>query len=219
LRKKEKGLLILREDGIYKKCTECAKEKLLEEFHKDKNQRSGYSCSCKLCATTRTKQYVATHPEEASNAKKRWAIANRQQYLKNQRVAQARRRARKLGLPDTFTKEDEDFLLQYWHYTCAVCGAERGIYNDIVLDHWIPIASPACLGTIPGNIVPLCQATKNCPSDILACNNRKSSKDPVVWLVATYGERKAKVKLKAIETFFLAAKAFQERRTPCDAVS
>ena len=32
-----------------KTCTKCSKEKEVEEFHKDKNNSSGYRACCKVC--------------------------------------------------------------------------------------------------------------------------------------------------------------------------
>src|SRR4030095_13167308 len=81
------------------------------------------------------------------------------------------------------------------------------------IDHWIPLADPASPGTVPWNMLPLCHWKKNTKNSSHApyCNASKGAKDPVVWLTEKLGPRKAKAKLKEIETFFARA---QERSTP-----
>jgi group I intron endonuclease len=46
LRPRERIIFII--DGK-KKCSICGVEKIVEEFGKDKNQRSGYTCACRSC--------------------------------------------------------------------------------------------------------------------------------------------------------------------------
>ena len=208
LRKRRRVQIIIRDGIEYKWCASCKKEQVLSDFRKDSKQRSGYFPYCNRAMADRAACYAEDHPEEARLAKQRSTKADPQRYRRIQRVGQARRRARKRNLPDTFTSRDEVFALQYWHYACAVCGAERGLYNDIVMDHWIPIASADCPGTVPGNMLPLCQALKGCPIDHPACNSRKTSKEPLAWLATKLGARAAQTKLKKIEVFFSAARQF-----------
>ena len=151
------------------------------------------------------KQYRASHPEHRE-WEKRWHDDHREQERPRKRQRKHARRAKLATLPVHWTAATEAFALQYWHYTCAVCGRERELTLDIALDHWIPVASPACPGTIVGNMIPLCHGTKG--SSVLlpiACNQHKGKKDPRIWLVERLGKVKARAKLKAIEAFFLEA--------------
>jgi hypothetical protein len=62
-------------------------------------------------------------------------------------------------------------------------------------DHWIPLASPDCPGSIPTNIVPLCHGEGG-------CNNSKGKHNPVEWLDRRFGKRKAKQVLARILAYF-----------------
>lgn len=122
----------------------------------------------------------------------------RQNNLVKSRIAESRRRARKRNLPDTFTHDQWLECLEYFNHCCAVC--ERQL-NDLfgehkaAMDHWKPLSSKECTGTVPENIVPLCHG-------IDGCNNSKGSKLPDQWLKDTYGIRKAKAILKRIDDYF-----------------
>jgi hypothetical protein len=109
-----------------------------------------------------------------------------------------RRRARKLALPDYFTILDWQYALDYFNDCCAACGRQLtdlfGTHKANA-DHWIPLASPDCPGTVPGNIVPLCGGEGG-------CNNSKSDKDPEEWLIARFGKRKGKAILQRINAYF-----------------
>ena len=98
-----------------------------------------------------------------------WWKSNRTRAL----VYAANRRARRAALPDTFTETEANFMLTYWHFCCAICGNQRGFFWSLAHDHWIPLASPQCPGTIAENIIPLCHGQGG-------CNNSKADKDPVV---------------------------------------
>ena len=159
-------------------------------------------------------------PERFRDRERRWREKNREalrtreaQWRTEHKEAQiaiaARKRARKKGLPDTFTEADALFVREYWQYACAVCGREEGLFHRLEYDHWIPISSPACPGTIPGNMLLLC-GVKRGASGHPCCNTSKRAKDPIIWLTEKLGPRQARAKIKEIETFFVAAKAFAE---------
>jgi hypothetical protein len=105
------------------------------------------------------------------------------------------RRARKQALPDTFTYEQEQFCRQYFHYTCAYCGQEASFSCCIAMDHFIPLESTACPGSVVGNMLPACHGD-------FGCNNTKRSQDPHVWLLQRFGKRKAAQIIKHIEAYF-----------------
>jgi hypothetical protein len=114
-----------------------------------------------------------------------------------------RRRARKRGLPDTFTVIEQAFCRQYFHYSCAICKREEGFEWIVSMDHWIPITSTACPGTIATNMIPLGHG-------LGGCNNSKSDKDPEPWLTKRFGKRKAAVILKRIHAYFALVAAKEQ---------
>lgn len=112
----------------------------------------------------------------------------------------ARRKALKKGLPDTFSQEEQKFMHQYWGYACAVCGNQQGFLWGLAEDHWIPLASPLCPGTIATNMIPLCHGNGG-------CNNSKHIRDPHEWLHEHFPPAQAKRILKAAETYFALVRA------------
>jgi hypothetical protein len=114
------------------------------------------------------------------------------------KAAETRRRTRKKGLPSAFTGEDWLRSLNYFNGCCAVCGHPlRDLFgmHTAAADHWIPLSSPNCPGTVPTNIVPLCHGEGG-------CNNTKHASEPVEWLARTFGKRRAKTILNRIEAYF-----------------
>jgi hypothetical protein len=111
-------------------------------------------------------------------------------------------RLRRRSLPNTFTLDDWERALDYWGYACAVCARPRGLWHTISQDHWVPLTSPDCPGTVPSNMLPLCYGADG-------CNNSKGKKDPALWLVEKLGKRKGKKKWAEIETYFGWVAQFQ----------
>jgi hypothetical protein len=107
----------------------------------------------------------------------------------------SRRRARKRSLPNTFTPDDWRLALEYWDYRCAVCGRAEDESIAMAADHWIPLAHPDCPGTVPTNIIVLCDGKGG-------CNTSKSKQNAAKWLVEKLGEEKAREKLAEIEAYF-----------------
>lgn len=110
-------------------------------------------------------------------------------------LATLRRRARIRKLPDTMTQRDIEKCLAYFGHRCATCDRPQGFWHTLAMDHWIPLSSPECPGTVPQNMIPLCHG-------IGGCNNAKHDKDPREWLVVTFGKRKATKIEKQIRAYF-----------------
>lgn len=102
---------------------------------------------------------------------------------------------RKQGLLVQFTIHDWQRALSYFHGCCAVCGRPVGFWHTLAADHWIPLNSPRCPGTVPDNIVPLCQG-------IDGCNNSKGDTDAEQWLHEKFGPRRAGAILRRITAYF-----------------
>jgi hypothetical protein len=110
-------------------------------------------------------------------------------------IAQSRHQAIKRHLPAAFTIADYDFMMQYWHFSCAVCERENGFQWIIAIDHWIPLKQPECPGTVATNMIPLCHGAGS-------CNTLKSNKLPFQWLTDRYGNRKATKIAATIADYF-----------------
>lgn len=124
-----------------------------------------------------------------------WQREYAKAYPEKKVIREARRRARKRQLPSTFTAQDWQFCIEYFNYTCAVCGCQlRDMFGNIEphADHWIPLANPDCPGTVPRNMVCLCNS----------CNLSKGAKLPEKWLTEGYGAKKAKQILQRIQNYF-----------------
>jgi hypothetical protein len=159
------------------------------------------------------KQYAIRHPDRIQRRFKTWYLANighhrqRQRYYRQvhperHRIHYHTRRARKLGLPDTFTVTERAFMLQYWHHACAACGNQEGLWWTLADDHWIPIASPDCPGTIATNMLPLCHGEGG-------CNNMKQAQEPEEWLLSRFKPTHAKRILAAVKAYFALVQARQ----------
>lgn len=167
------------------------------------------------------KDYATKHHEQQNANKRRWAENNPEKKLKasrdyrkrnpgqntqnaarqralnpeSTRAIKLRRRARERELPADFTAKDWQFALDYFGGCCAVCGRPAGLWHTIAADHWIPITASDTLGTVPHNIVPLCQGQDG-------CNNSKSNRNPIEWLDSRVGKHKAQSILERINRYF-----------------
>lgn len=137
-------------------------------------------------------RYYAANKETIKGYIRRWLDRNPDMV----RAQRHRRLARKRSLPDVFTASDWQFALDYFGGCCAVCARPPGLWHTLAADHWIPLASPDCPGTVPRNIVPLCHGEGG-------CNNAKQSRTAAEWLTATFGKRKGTAILRRIEAFLL----------------
>lgn len=111
------------------------------------------------------------------------------------RINGARREARKRELPANYSIDDWQHTLDYYNYCCAVCGNQlRDLSGGIVphADHWIPLSSDDCPGTVATNMICLCST----------CNLSKNATMPDIWLKQRFGTHKADQILARIETYF-----------------
>lgn len=177
-----------------KTCTKCGSTYPIttEYWYKDKSQKSGFQSHCKKCDCAIHSHWQKENAETRRTIITRWRIENPEQHRANKH----RRRARKRSLPNTITAADIQYALNYFKGCCAICGRPlNGLWHTGALDHWIPLASPDCPGSIATNELPLCQGLDG-------CNNEKNDKYPTEWLIEKYGNRKANVILKRIKTYF-----------------
>lgn len=147
--------------------------------------------------TTRTKnarRSRARHPEKFRAARRK--AKHTPQGRIARMAADHRRRARKRALPALYTPQHWRLALDYWHHACAVCKAQEGFWWTLAMDHWIPLADPLCPGTVPWNIVPLCNGTTG-------CNTHKINIPAKEWLIKKLGKNRALHKVKEIESFLV----------------
>lgn len=107
------------------------------------------------------------------------------------------------SLPYDFTPDMWQRALDYFNGVCPACGRQFvDLFDERTAhaDHWIPLSSPDCPGTVPTNIIPLC-------GGIDGCNQSKGYKDPIEWLTWKFGKRRAREILKRIEAYFEWVKA------------
>lgn len=190
-------------DGLQPSCKNCTWEKRNPNKHNQKQRR-----------------WRKSNPEAVRKIKHRYYKNNPAQKIKESRLGRSRqrkrmrndwkfaksvrdyarrwtsnRRAKEKNLPATFTDNCQRQCLEYFDGCCAVCGRPPGLLHTIALDHWIPISSPSCPGTTPGNMIPLCHG-------VYGCNNSKGGKLPDDWLIEKFGKRKANQILKRVNTYF-----------------
>jgi len=145
------------------------------------------------------KLYAQRNADKIKEKQRKWEMANRERLNEKRRpkriIHQQARETRKLGLPSAFTAQDWQRALSHFGGCCAVCGRPPGLFHTLAMDHWIPLSSPDCPGTIPGNIVPLCHGEGG-------CNNSKNNRNAQEWLVWKFGKRKGKDIAVKIQSYF-----------------
>jgi 5-methylcytosine-specific restriction endonuclease McrA len=134
------------------------------------------------------RRYRAEHRDAKREQDALYYRNNRERYY----VHAYNRRARKRSLPATFTRKDMKRALKYFNGCCAYCGQQRDFWDNLHADHFIPLSSPECPGTIPTNMLPACKH----------CNLTKSNRAPDEWLVWKFGKRRAKSILARIQAYF-----------------
>ena len=179
----------------------------------------------------RERNHTETHREEARERTRQWVKENPERKRENDRqyyqnvlrydrdkrrdelrawrqanpdkahAQLARRRARKRGLPATFTPDDWQRALDYFNGCCAICGRAPSFWHILAQEHWIPITDkrPDNPGTVATNMIPMCHSMKDGEG---GCNNSKSNKDPIEWLIEKFGKRKAKQIQERVEAYF-----------------
>lgn len=184
----ENGML-----GMY--CKICEQEKPLEDFPTSKHHKKGYIHPCKKCINEKQRLYRINNPSKVATVIKRWRKNHPEKIFQYNAVHNPKRRALQHNLPATFTHNDRIFMLSHWQHACAICHREEGLWWTLAMDHWIPLSSPLCPGTIAENILPLCHG-------IGGCNNSKNNRDPHQWLQNHFSSRKVVLIERSIIEYF-----------------
>ena len=190
------------------KITESKRQYYQANREKEAKRRRKYGEANREKEAVRKRQYQEANRGKIAEQRRQYREANHEKIAERGRqyreanperlrVKNHRARARKQGLPNTFTSEQWLQCLEYFNYCCPVCDSQlRDLFGNIEphADHWIPITYEGAdnPGTVAQNMICLCNG----------CNLSKSDKMPDVWLKQKYGARKAKQISARIEAYF-----------------
>lgn len=148
-----------------KTCTKCGQEKAINEFGKDALKRDGLRSVCKQCNREVAKLWELRTKEKRREQSKNWKTANRSLINDtakawrqrgsgsiSEMLSQAKKRAKKIGVPFTVTAADVSIP-----ELCPVFGKPLARGNTRGPAPWSPSLDrtiPA-LGYVPGNVVVL----------------------------------------------------------------
>ena len=207
-----------RKQQYYKNNKERINKRSKENYRNNREERlaqsKAWSQSHPESNKAAVKRYNQKHKEEIRARQRKYrqeTSEQRQAYHKKYksenrefcRLQTARHRARKRKLAASFSVNEWETTLEYFNHCCAYCGSPAGLWHRIVQDHFIPLSSPDCPGTIASNIVPACHAIRDGEN---SCNPSKSNTHPLDWLIRRFGKKKGTEK-------YLSIKAYLDRLT------
>lgn len=137
----------------------------------------------------KSREWRENNKTQYRNYNLEWFKNNPERAVAIRKGRDSRRRARKRQLPYSLKPQQWLYCLEYWEHKCAVC---EDVAEIIHADHWIPLSTPNCPGTIAENIVCLCSH----------CNVTKQAKNPEQWLIEKLGKNLAIQKLTEINAYF-----------------
>lgn len=192
-----------------KKATQAIWRDLNRELHNSRSRKSYHDHREKRLTYMRA--YHQSHRNHLNEQNRIYHRIHRDRlneyhrsYLRTPQGQQAhatgntRRRARKRQLPVNFTTIDWQECLNYWHGCCAYCGRQaNGLFSQVHQEHFIPLVSSHCPGTVRWNMLPSCAD----------CNWSKKNKEPREWVIEKFGKRKGIQILKRIDGYFTMVQA------------
>lgn len=162
------------------------------EENRDKRRKSCREWRARNLEEQRERDRLAKAKDPERREKvKAWRINNKDKARQNMR----RYFSRKAGHSDDFTNADWQFALDHFKGCCVACGRPAGLFHTLAMDHWIPNSSPDCPGTVPANIVPLCNGPDG-------CNQSKHARNPEEWLLSKFGKKQGRAILAKVQHFF-----------------
>lgn len=174
----------------WRKCKVCHQYCIVDGLHFPR-RGARWSHICFKCidgiVETEYQHYIASKNDEPLLYKRRV----NQQTLRELQNIHTESQGSNCG--KTFTQEDWRRALEYFNWSCAICGRKQGSGRVIAQDHWIPVTKGG--EYIPSNIVPLCHGFDG-------CNNKKNNRDAAKWLGETFGPQKAGDIQKRITDYF-----------------
>lgn len=207
-----------RVDGLRSECKTCSlakrKDYRIDKRERVNKTNRDYYQKNKVKINKKRREDYAQNPEPTlqrcrdyyANNKDKVNERNRDYWAKNtpkmtsqkrkyneknpliRKLGVQRRRARRQALPNTFTKEQWEFAVEYWNGRCSYCGTN----TDLTIEHFIPLSDPNCPGTVAKNILPVCYF----------CNYSKNAVDATKWLTRKFGDDAAIQILAQIAEYF-----------------
>lgn len=160
-------------------CVKCKIEKPvnIEFFHKNKATKDGWQTVCRECNRSSSRERQARR--RADPEKKKILLREKRRYSKSEKGRESKRlasvidnhirRQREISVAWDWSLSDWEDCKDYWNHACAYCGDRN---SKLTQDHFIPLASPECTGTIKTNMIPACAR----------CNASKGQLDARQWL-------------------------------------
>lgn len=159
------------------------RQRYLRHLEKRREKDRRYHAEHRSVRRQRHAEWRSLHLEERRIAIRAWQQSHPEQV----RILTSRHRATKRGLPNSFTAVDWQACLGHFARSCAACGSSAALQAD----HWIPLSSPRCPGTVVSNMIPLCRK----------CNISKRDRDGQEWLKQKLGVVAASAMLQRIEAY------------------
>lgn len=155
----------------------------LENYERARERQKDYYESNKEEISVKSKEYRVKNSDKIKKRNRLYYRKNKEQikvkiieWRKNnphfKKVSEHNRMARKRSLPNTFSTEEYEYMMNFFDGKCALTGSE-----DIQIDHVIPLKIGHA-GTVFGNMIPL-----NSP-----LNSSKQDKNIFEWFKETKGE-------------------------------
>lgn len=182
------------------RCSVCSENKILDEFHKNKNRKNGVSVTCKPCAKARSRKWEIDNPEKVNqnsrnlyhkdieyareNRRKRvrkWYAANPEKaraasrswairHPESKRNSEHKRKSAKIGNGVFEVSKKE--ISRIINSSCIACSTT----NNITVDHIVPLSRGGRHSI--GNLQPLC----------FTCNASKNNRTMTEWFLSKGGK-------------------------------
>jgi hypothetical protein len=190
--------------GYYCKPCKAQLKREYDQKYPDRKRASNkrYESENPEKAKSWKRNYKKRHPDRIKEQGKRYNEKNiervREIKRRNMRkpvarikqiISNEKHRARKKGLPCNFTTQNWSNAKEFFSYSCVYCGISP---DNLVREHYIPLSSSTCPGTIPTNILPAC----------LSCNSSKGNRDAYEWMVKRFGREYADERIEIIRKYF-----------------
>ncbi|MBE2268947.1 MAG: HNH endonuclease [Anaerolinea sp.] len=175
-------------DGLQPACKQCFKAYRLQNRERILQQKKEHYYENVVSINAGKIKYYYAKQEALRNGDEEILRQHRARLAESAKIGHAQRRTRKLNLPYDWSRRAWKLCLAYWDNRCSVCGGTQHLHAD----HWIPLSSPECPGTVTENMIVLCRT----------CNVRKHTTMPEIWLIETLGEEAAQRKLAEIQAYF-----------------
>lgn len=188
------------EERVRGKGYRAAHQKEIAAYNASRKEKlHSYYISHREAAHRRAAVRYANNKEAIARQKAAYLASPRGQAVN--KAHHQRYRARIRNLPYNFTAEDFQYARDYWRGLCPCCGKQvNDLWGEIKThaDHWIPISAPNCPGTVPWNMLPLCNK----------CNSSKRDKEPRAWVMEKFGKRQGAAILKRIDEYFAGLRPY-----------